>query len=420
MSWPSSNLAEGAGVILSVFLIIFLVRKGWKMYRALLLATLVLALTNGNPGAANLSILYRSVTSSTAFFLTSMVLAIILLGHLHQKIGAMEQMVQTLRFLIRDARALVMVLPAAVSLLSIVPGGAIMSAPMVEETGRDLNFTPAEMAMANIVYRHLVVLITPFNSSMILASGLTGISIGRFLGFTVPVIAVVFVIAALVLYRKYPAVKTSLSCESGSQSTRKALLVLLINASPYLLAITLGLTFGIYFPLAMLIGIGITFFINLPRERAAAALKSRLAILAGGLNWPIILATLAIVIFKDFMLEAKSFLQAVNYLVERGLPLMALLVVLPFVTGFITGNNTASLGIALPVLIPLVGPEMLSIKFFGIVYLSSYAGYFGSPIHLCTYLTVEYFRTPMYAMMKKVNAYAALLLAVGLVFSLFY
>ncbi len=263
-------------------------------------------------------------------------------------------------------------------------------------------------------------MINPFNSSIVFASGLTGISIARLLSFTFPVVAVVSLAAVLILFRKYPAVKNNLSSGPEGRSARGALQGLFVSTSPYLLAIILGLGAGVYFPLAMLAGIGTTFLINLPREKMAAALKLRTAILARGMNWPVILATVAIVIFKDFMLEAKSFLQAVNYLVELGMPVMVLLVLLPFVTGFITGHNVISLGIAVPVLIPLLGPEILEVKYFGLVYLSSYAGYLGSPVHLCTYLTIEYFRTPMYAVMKKVNVYGAVILAVGLIFSLFY
>lgn len=420
MNWNGLSLVEASGVVFSIIVIITLIRKGWKMYWVLLLATLILALTNGNGIVDNLMLLYKSLTSPTAFYLVSMVVAITLLGNLHQKIGAMEQLVTQLRFLIRDPRALLMIFPAAISLFSTVPGGAIISAPMVEETGRELKMPPVELAMSNMVYRHLVVLITPFNSSLILASGITGISIARYLSFTVPVIAIVFIIATFLLLSRYPGTKKAPRSGIEVVDTRIALGRLLVSASPYILSILLGLACGIYFPLALLAGIGLTLLINLPGNQRGPALWNRLEILIGGFNWPIALSTLAIVFYKDFMLEAESFQQTVHYLVDHGLPVLVLIVVLPFITGFITGNNTASLGIALPVLIPFFGADMLSVRYFGIVYLSSYAGYFGSPIHLCTYLTNEYFQTPMYALIKRINFYGIIMLIVGLVLSLFY
>jgi len=420
VNWNGLSLTEALGVIFSIIIIISLIRKGWKMYWVLLLATLILALTNGNNAADNLILFYSSLTSSIAFYLVSMVIAITLLGNLHQRIGAMEQLVTHLRLLISDPRALLMIFPAAISLFSTVPGGAIISAPMVEETGRELKMPPVELAMSNMVYRHLVVLITPFNSSLILASGITGISIARYLSFTVPVIAVVFIIATVLLLARYPVVNKKPRSDANGKNTFEAFNGLLVSASPYILAIVLGLVCGIYFPLALLAGIGLTLLLYLPRERKGMALWNRLKILIGGFNWPIALSTLTIVFYKDFMLEAESFQQTVHYLVDKGLPLLFLIVILPFITGFITGNNTASLGIALPVLIPFFGSDMLSIRYFGIVYLSSYAGYFGSPIHLCTYLTNEYFKTPLYALIKRINLYGAIMLTVGLVLSLFY
>lgn len=411
---------EGAGVALSIFIIIFLIRRGWKMYTVLLLAILILAFSNGNSLEANLALFYSSVTNQTAFYLVSMVAAITLLGNLHQKIGAMEQLVSSLRFLIRDPRALLMIFPAAISLFSTVPGGAIISAPMVEETGRDLKMSPVELAMSNMVYRHLIVLITPFNASLILAVGITGISIAGYLSFTVPVVIIVFIIATINLYIRYPAPPKTNNAAASNGQTGKALSDLLVAASPYLVAITLGLAFGLYFPLALLAGIAICFMIRLPAENRLRALSKRAIILIKGFNWNMVISTLSILIYKDFMLEAESFLQAVQYLVDRGLPVMVLIIALPFITGFITGHTTASLGIALPVLIPFLGPEMLTVRYFGLVYLSSYAGYLGSPVHLCTYLTNEYFKTPLYALIKQINIYGIIMLAVGLLLSMFY
>ncbi len=421
LNWNGLGFIEGAGVIISILAIILLIRRGWKMYHVLPTAILTLALTNGDTITANLRLLYSSVTSYTAFYLLAMVVAITMLGSLHREIGAMEELVGNLRRLIRDPRALLMIIPASISLFSTVPGGAIVSAPMVEETGRELKMSPLQLAMSNMVYRHLVVLITPFTASLILASGITGISIAGYLSFTVPVIAVVFLIATIFLYVRYPRVeKQDAGGQNQDKRTGEYLIRLFIAASPYLLSIVLGLAFGVFFPLALLAGILLCFFIHLPRQNRTTALRQRFAIFLRGFNLPLALSTLCIVIYKDFMLQAESFQQSVRYLVEWGLPLMVLIVILPFVTGFITGNNTASLGIALPVLIPFLGPEMLSVRYFGLVYLSSYAGYLGSPVHLCTYLTNEYFKTPLYALIKQINVYAALMLAVGLLMSLFY
>ncbi|MBM4236788.1 MAG: DUF401 family protein [Firmicutes bacterium] len=290
---------------------------------------------------------------------------------------------------------------------------------MVEETGRLLKMPPLELAMSNMVYRHLVVLITPFNSSLILISGLTGISIAGYLSFTVPVILVVFIIATILIFYRYPRTENT-SVENTKGYYAAALAALFSSAFPFLLAIVLGLVFGVFFPLALLAGIVACFFVKLPVADRISELRNRIRILLGGFNWPLVLSTLAIVVYKDFMLEAESFQQAVQYLVAQGLPLIVLIVVLPFITGFITGNNTASLGIAVPVLIPFFGAEMLTVRYFGLVYLSSYAGYFGSPVHLCTYLTNEYFKTPMYPLIKRINVYGAIMLGVGLVLSLFY
>ncbi len=415
-----SVTVEGAGVFISIVLIIALIRRRWPMYWALLFAISTLVITNGISGSANLSIFLESITSHTAFYLVSMVLSITLLGHLHREIGAMEEMISKLRLLIRDSRALIIFLPATISLFSSVPGGAIVSAPMVEETGRELKMPPLERAVSNMVYRHLVVLITPFNASLVMASALSGISIAGFLSYTVPVIAIVFIITAIIIYRRYPNSEKTDDSEVQNKGTGVVLLNILYLASPYIIAITLGLAVGVFFPLAILAGIAVCLFINMPPENIRQTLQSRMITLSRGINWSLVISTMAIVIYKDFMLQAESFQQSVHYLLDQGMPLFALIIVLPFVTGFITGNNAAALGISMPILIPLLGPEMMSMRYLGILYLSSYAGYFGSPVHLCTYVTNEYFKTPLYALIKHVNIYGGLMLAVGLLLALLY
>jgi len=419
-NYLNSTLIEGTGVFISIFLVLYLIRHKWEIFQALLLASLVLVITNGISLLANFNLLIESVTSFTAFYLISMVIAITMLGHLHREIGAMEEMVANLRLLIRDPRALVIFLPASISLFSSVPGGAVISAPMVEETGRELKMPAIEQAVSNMVYRHLVVLATPFNSSLVMASALSGVSIAGYLSYTIPVIAAVFMITAIALYRRYPKPeKSSINSSTGSDSINALKRVVLL-ASPYLLAITLGLAVGVFFPLAMLAGIVACFFIKLPSKGILRSLQERVLILTRGFNWKLALSTLTIVIYKDYMLQAESFQQLIHYLLDLGLPLLFLLIALPFITGFISGNNAASLGISMPILLPLLGSEMLSLRYLGILYLSSYAGYLGSPVHLCTYVTNEYFKTPLYTLIKQVNIYGFVLLAVGILLAFLY
>ncbi len=420
MNLLNHGFIEGVGVSLSILLIIVLIRRGWKLYQVLSVSIVILAITGGNDLVQNLNTFYYSLTSQTAIYLVLMVIAITMLGHLHQNIGAMQKLVDQLRCLIRDPRILIMLFPAAISLFSTVPGGAVISAPMVEETGRDLKMPPLELAMSNMVYRHMIVLIYPFSAGLILASGLTGFSIAEYLSFSVPVVAIVFIIATILLLKRYPRPINDAKTAPENKNVKKNLAELLFASSPYLVAIILGLAFGVYFPLALLAGIIIALFIYLPRENRTATLKNRLKILLKGLNWSLALSILTIVIYKDFMIETASIHNFTHALLDLGIPLIAIILALSFFTGFITGNNAASLGITLPVLLPLLGPDMLTIRYLGIIYIFSYVGYLGSPVHLCTYVTNEYFKTPLYSLIKQVNVFGAITMIVSLTISIFY
>jgi hypothetical protein len=72
-----------------------------------------------------------------------------------------------------------------------------------------------------------------------------------------------------------------------------------------------------------------------------------------------------------------------------GVPILALVILLPLLVGTISGTPTMGIGIVFPILLPLltsVDIHAVSIMLAGIV-----CGYIGSPIHLCLILTNSYY-----------------------------
>ena len=82
------------------------------------------------------------------------------LGKVMKESGDLELMVGSLVALFPRPKVLTMLLPALIGTIN-VPGGAIMSAPMVEENGKALGLNNAAHAAVNLFFRHIGYFVYP-------------------------------------------------------------------------------------------------------------------------------------------------------------------------------------------------------------------------------------------------------------------
>ena len=82
------------------------------------------------------------------------VVLIITMGKLMKQNGGLGRMVDALDGIIRDRRISMVIPPAFIGLLP-APGGAMLSAPMVDETGSRLGLSAEQKTYINYWFRHL-------------------------------------------------------------------------------------------------------------------------------------------------------------------------------------------------------------------------------------------------------------------------
>jgi len=78
------------------------------------------------------------------------------------------------------------------------------------------------------------------------------------------------------------------------------------------------------------------------------------------------------------------------------LPTLAILAALPFLVGFATGLSLPFVGIAFPLLVPFIAPD-LEVNSYALLlaYTSGMVGLLLSPLHLCLILSAEYFKATL-------------------------
>jgi uncharacterized protein len=408
--------AEAAGILIAIVVIALMVRRGITLMWSLLAGAAIISLFSRLSLPEIYAIIIGTLISPVTAFLILMVMGISILGYVLEKTGTMQHIVSSMYQLITDARLLTTLLPAMVSLLSI-PGGAIISAPMVSAAAKDLKLSNVQLALANVLFRHTFLLILPFSPSVIFIAGVTGLHIFQFIGFAFPVFLIMLPISFLLIFKDTPK-SPSPPAENGYWQRISNLLK---SLSPFFIIFLFYLGFDLYLPLSILIGILYTLFLYIPSDAdRTSLLQERAKYVYAGINRPMVVTTFTILLFKGFIENTTAINTAVDAVLNRGVPLIILLLLIPYGVGLVIGNNVASLGVALPIFLPVLDGGSSQIAQLGLIYVSSYVGYLASPIHLCTYLTSEYFKAPLLQVIIKLNMVGILTLLVAYGISLFY
>ncbi len=395
----------------TIALVIFLVRKKMKLGLVMLSGALLMALLGGLPPAAVLQTLVRSITSYETIRLVLVIIGITSLGYLLKATGIMDEMLVNFRVLIGDVRLLMALIPALVGLLA-VPGGAVMSAPLIEKMGAEAGLDRDSLATANIVFRHINTYAFPTSTSIILIASVTGIDITEFLKFNIPLLVLVMPLAFFYIFR---GIKPMGGTEERGRVKLRNIMGLFISLFPFIVIILLGIVFRIYFPLALLTGILYVILLPGKDRQYWASIKERFLITLRGIKWDMVLAIVGVVIFKDIV-AATGFLEEISqYLVDRGAPQLLLVILFPALAGLITGNNSAAIGLTTPLFLSLIPAAAATSPYYNLVYIAAAVGYIISPFHMCLVLTIEYYRASMPRVIKEVAFISSWILAAALI-----
>jgi len=369
---------------ISIFVILVLLRYKVTIGLAMLAGAIITAIGGGLLGRPMLEVAQTTLSHSTTWELALTIAFVSALGKIMDKAGILALLIDSLQKLVRDTRYIMIAIPSLVGML-MVPGGAIMSAPLVEEVGSRQRMSSVKMAVANLMYRHLWYLIFPLFPSMILAAQLARINPLNIVLFNLPLAVGAFVVTFFILFRKTGKLNND-RFEGVNGSALKSFIKAI---GPMLLAIILALVLGIYFPLAIFAGIMLV-YVYLWRDEGYS-LPAYFQLVLKSVNWPVFLAIFPIMYFKDVLEAGGGVEQVAVFFQDAGVPLPLLMIAVPFIGGFFTGSNTANIGISFPLFLPMF-PEEGYMIYVAFIYVSSVVGYLVSPIHLCLILTKEHFK----------------------------
>jgi len=370
---------ELLSLLLSVVLIIVLVRFRVDLGVSMLAGAATLALVAGRAPLWTLAELGRAAIARDTLLLLARIITIMALGALAGKLGYLDRFASGLRALISDNRVVVALIPAFGGLLP-MPGGTMLTAPMVESAVSTGHATPEEKLFVSYWFRHVWEYIWPLYPGLVVAASLVGRPVGDFFAYNWPLTLVAVAAGAFFVLRHVDAGRNP-----RERSANGGWRDILIGVWPFGVVVAGVLVLKVELVLVILAVILVLVILERPSGGDVWRAFRR------GTEFQIVTLILGVAAYQH-LLGAAAVIDAVPpFLLRMNLPEAVVIVVVPLIIGLITGVTLAFIAVSFPLLIPLMGGPEVNMELVMLGFAAGFAGCLLSPVHLCLVLTREYF-----------------------------
>ncbi len=389
--------------IIFIAIVIFL-RLKWNIGYVLLIVSGLLALMYAMPVSLMLSTIKSTVTDSVTIKLFFALTLIRILEMVLRENKVLAQMMGASRRLLKQKKAVIISMPMLIGMLPSL-GGAYFSAPMVNESTKDIKMSPEEKGFINYWFRHPWEYILPLYPGILLASAVTNIEL-RSLMLANMTYAVIIIISGFFLSMRaiHQRAEQKIEKIDDKEKTEWRLYFSFLPVTIILLLVV-ALHIELHYALGITL-LGLFLFYKLNFKYAVRAFKY-------GFTKDVVILIFGTMLFKFTMENSGAVTQLSRYFFEKGIPLLPILFVLPFISGLLTGLTVGFVGSTFPLLVSIAGGAHLNEITFA--FASGFVGVLLSPVHLCLVLTKEYFEADMWGIYKKTIPGCALIMAGALV-----
>ena len=379
-------------------------KKGtWQIGIGMLAISLIIGLLSGMSSFSVLKESTKAALHRDTLELVGIIILVTFLGNLLKERGQLEQLMRSLESLIRLPRVSIIIPSTLIGLLP-MPGGALLSAPMVDEPGDRMGLSPETKTFLNYWFRHVWEYSWPLYPGVIIASGVLDVPIREIIIHLFPLTLAAIASGAIFGLTKLPSgLATSSAQKQKSKTQYHGLRDLLVSTWPILAVILLVIIFKLEYIIALLIIIIVLVALgHLQSQKIGRALKRSLSL-------EMILLIVSLMIFKRILQSSGALVSITDFLGKMGISPLILLFGTPFLVGILTGMSVAFVGGTFPLLVPFITQSEPNFGYVMLAYVGGFSGVLLSPVHLCLLFTTEYFRADF----KKV--YRLLFLPVSLV-----
>lgn len=395
----------------------------------------ILALWRGMPIG---QVVERSVAetfSADTLLLLFLMSMILVFSIAMKKSGAMDDFAAAIVGISPSQRSAMAIAPMLIGTLP-VPGGAILSAPLVESMDSGKERSAGTLSAANYWFRHCLELVWPLYPAFILSASLSGIPIPRliFLNLYAPpslfILGLIFILPSKSLgAQKTQGTAASRMFFSNARASLAGLAPLGIVICSYvlllpvwkILAPALGFEpvaqalLGRYIPVLAGLFLGCLY---LAKTRGGFGVFK-------GIIKPSTFALLGVIIgiriFSSLLGAAQLPLAAAKDLQSLGISPLLASALIPFIAGIVTGVGFGYVGLTFPIVIGMISGNPTIPFEAGIVLAGAfgYAGMMLSPLHVCMVVTAEHFHAGLAGTIRKFAIPLFLFLGIGAAYTAF-
>ncbi|MDO8281749.1 MAG: DUF401 family protein [Thermodesulfovibrionia bacterium] len=384
--------------IISVLVImVVLLKRKWKLGVVMSLSSVILAFLYLLAPLDFLKAFYAGSTDKTTISLITALLLIRMFENVMRQNGIMQQMMDSFRGMVMDRRILMASMPALIGLLPSM-GGALFSAPMVDEASKNIDISQEKKAFINYMFRHPWEFILPLYPGVILASAITSYSLRQIMLANLPY--ALCLMAGGTLW----GLKGIGTQREGFKKISRAGLVSFIPLSAILIMVIV-----FHMNLSICLSVVIVSMFVVFRYSAKDILQTFIK----GFSWEIVLIILGAMTFKAVLNDSGAVMNISRFFTEENIPVLPVLFFLPFIYGLLTGLTVGFVGSTFPIILGLDGVNHIGAISFA--FASGYVGVLLSPVHLCLVLTREYFKAAMNGIYKNTIKVCVLIMVVALI-----
>ena len=315
-------------VIITFLIIPIMLKKGYKLSSVLIAVVLLLGTLSGI-GYHNFMRAITSIFSPSSIDMILTIFMVSVLGGLMKHYGILDEIVRIMKDMINNEKSILMLIPAMIGFL-IIPGGAMLSAPFVNEIGKEVNISAARRAAINLVFRHIAMFIMPYSTSLlIIAAMMPDINIIHLI--LLNTIFVIFLVAlGYIFFIKDIKVENKVKQKKSSKNITK----FLIYTSPIYICVIMNLITGLPFFITILFSIIIVYFLSNKHEFFKTFIES--------IHWDTIIIVISILIIKEIILHMDSLLLLFSDMFSKSSSMYSIMFVFFITSVFLVRNRISN------------------------------------------------------------------------------
>ncbi|MBS3816317.1 MAG: DUF401 family protein [Candidatus Thermoplasmatota archaeon] len=377
-------MLEIGGVVAGFGVLALLIYRRVDFGKAILIASAIL-LVFSEPSISAVYWIWEITREYETLRLIAIITQVGFLGYIYKDSKQVMRMIKELRSAFPDRRMVIASIPAIFGLMP-MPGGALVSAPMIDDEGDRLKLDGVEKTYLNWWFRHIWFTVYPLSMGLILASSLSGISIYKIAMFNLPIFAVQIITGVIWGLKK-------IDVKESKESVINPLL-LSYELLPIIVALSLNIVLGI--PLYVTLFLAI--IILLLQNQEKYSLKKIPRTFKDGFSIDLLMAAYGIMVFKGIIERTNAVAPVVEGLGNH-IPILAVVLIASYLIGVLFGHLPGAVGVGFPVVLPLL--PVINFQTASLVFIFIFLGYFTSPIHLCIILTIEYFEIDLKSFYRR-------------------